>query len=175
MKKEKKTTIINNIAEQLKQSPHFYVTDISELNAEKTHRLRKLCFEKKVKLLAVKNTLFGKALKQNGFDEPQLHDTLKGSTAVMFCDVANAPAKLIREFQKSTKGDKPEIKSAYAQECLFTGKNSIEELVNIKSREELIGDIAGLLQSPARNVISALLSGGQKLSGIMKTLSERPE
>lgn len=173
MRKEEKRAIIDSIAEELKASPNFYVTDISGLDAEKTYELRKLCFEKKVKLVVVKNTLLQKALEQIEFAETDLYTSLKGSSAIMFTEAANAPAKLIKEFRK--QGDKPILKSAYVQECLFLGDNTLNELANIKSREELIGDIIGLLQSPAKNVISALQSGGQTISGLVKTLSERPE
>ena len=172
MRKEEKSAIIDNLAEMLKATPNFYVTDISGLNAEKTYELRKMCFEKKVKLMVVKNTLLQKALEQIEFAETDLYSTLKGSSAIMCSDTANVPAKLIKEFRK--KDEKPSIKSAYVQECLFIGDN-INELAEIKSHDELIGDIIGLLQSPAKNVISALQSGGQTISGLVKTLSERPE
>jgi large subunit ribosomal protein L10 len=172
MRKEEKRAIIDSIAENLKTSPNFYVTDISGLNAKKTYELRKMCFERKVKLMVVKNTLLQKALEQIEFAEADLFSTLKGSSAVMFTEVANVPAKLIKEFRK--KDEKPAIKSAYVQECLFIG-DRVDELANIKSREELIGDIIGLLQSPAKNVISALQLAGQTISGLIKTLSERPE
>jgi large subunit ribosomal protein L10 len=175
MRKEDKTAIINNIAEELKAYPNFYITDISGLNAEATYQLRKQCFEKSVKLLVVKNTLFKKALEKNNFPETDLYPVLEGPTAVMFCESANTPAKLIKEFHK-TGVNKPELKGAYAQECVFVGANTLDELANIKSREELIGDIISLLQSPAKNVISALQgSAGQKIAGIVKTLSERSE
>lgn len=175
MRKEEKAAIIDSVAEELKANPNFYITDISGLNAEKTYQLRKLCFEKEVKLMVVKNTLLKKALEKNEFPEIDLYSSLEGPTAVMFCQTANTPAKLIKEFHKAGN-EKPVLKSAYAQECLFMGEASLEELANIKSREELIGDIVSLLQSPARNVISALQnSGGQKIAGIVKTLSERSE
>lgn len=175
MRKEEKNIIIDRVAEQLRAYPHFYVTDISGLNAEKTFQLRKSCNQKDVKLLVVKNTLLRLALERNGFTETDVFSALEGPTAVMFCDTANVPAKLIKDFRKEVKDERPVLKAAYAQECLFIGNAALEELSNIKSREELIGDIVGLLQSPARNVISALQSSGQKLSGIVKTLSERPE
>ncbi|MDR0385846.1 MAG: 50S ribosomal protein L10 [Prevotellaceae bacterium] len=175
MRKEDKTAIINSISEELKAYPNFYVTDISGLNANATYKLRKLCFEKGVKLTVLKNTLLKKALEKNDFPEPDLYTVLEGPTAVMFCESANTPAKLIKEFHKSGN-DKPVLKGAYAQECVFVGANTLNELANIKSREELIGDIISILQSPAKNVISALQSnGGQKIAGIVKTLSERSE
>ncbi|MDR0725139.1 MAG: 50S ribosomal protein L10 [Prevotellaceae bacterium] len=175
MRKEDKTAIINNVAEELKAYPNFYVTDISGLNAETTYRLRKLCFEKGVKLVVLKNTLLKKALEKNEFPETDLYAILEGPTAVMFCESASTPAKLIKEFRKSG-GEKPALKGAYAQECVFVGANTLNELANIKTREELIGDIISLLQSPAKNVISALQgNAGQKIAGIVKTLSERSE
>jgi large subunit ribosomal protein L10 len=173
MRKEEKTAIIDKLAAQLQQTPNFYIADISGLNAEKTTQLRRLCFEKKVQLVVVKNTLLQKALEKNNFVETDLYSALNGPTSVMFTEVVNAPAKLIKEF--SAANGKPELKGAYVQECLYVGANNLETLVNMKSREELIGDIIGLLQSPVQSVISALQSSGGKLAGIVKTLSERPQ
>ena len=173
MRKEEKTQIIDSLAEQLQAVPHFYIADISGLNAENTFKLRKLCFEKNIKLVVAKNTLFKKALEKNGFEDESIYSILEGPTSIMFCETANVPAKLIKEFSK--KHEKPVLKGAYVQECVFLGKERLEELVNIKSREELIGDIIGMLQSPAKNVISALQSSGGKLAGIVKTLSEKSE
>ena len=173
MRKENKAQIIESIAAQLKETPNFYVADIEGLNAEATSKLRRACFEKEIKLVVVKNTLFYKALEMNEVaDFQQFESVLKGSTAVMFCETANAPAKLIKEFSKD--GGKPALKGAMVQECAYIGAENLETLVNIKSREELIGDIIGLLQSPAKNVISALTSqSGGKIAGIVKTLSEK--
>jgi large subunit ribosomal protein L10 len=173
MRKEEKTAIIENLAEQLQQTPHFYIADISGLNAENTTKLRRECFERKVKLVVVKNTLLQKALEKNNFAEPDLYTTLSGPTSVMLTEVANVPARLIKEFGQ--KYGKPELKSAYVQECLYIGASTLDTLVSVKSREELIGDIIGMLQSPVQNVLSALQSGGQKIAGIVKTLSERTE
>ena len=173
MRKENKAQIIESMAAQLKETPNFYVTDVEGLNAEATTKLRRACFEKNIKLVVVKNTLFYKALEMNEVaDFQQFESVLKGSTAVMFCETANAPAKLIKEFSKDS--GKPALKGAMVQECAYIGAENLETLVNIKSREELIGDIIGLLQSPAKNVISALTSqGGGKIAGIVKTLSEK--
>lgn len=173
MKKEEKVQIIENIAAQLKETPNFYVADIAGLNAEVTQKLRRACFEKQIKLMVVKNTLFYKALEQNEvLDYQQFENVLKGSSAVMFCETANAPAKLIKEFGK--ENGKPILKGALVQECAYIGAENLDTLVNIKSREELIGDIIGLLQSPMKNVISALTSqSGGKIAGIVKTLSEK--
>ena len=173
MRKEEKAQIIESIAAQLKETPNFYVADVEGLNAEVTSKLRRACFEKEIKLVVVKNTLFYKALEMNQVtDYQQFESVLKGSTAVMFCNTANAPAKLIKEF--GSANGKPVLKGAMVQDCTYIGADNLETLVNIKSREELIGDIIGLLQSPAQNVISALTSqGGGKIAGIVKTLSEK--
>ena len=173
MRKEEKAQIIESIAAQLNETPNFYVTDIEGLNAEATSKLRRACFEKDIKLVVVKNTLFYKALEMNQVaDFQQFESVLKGSTAVMFCNTANAPAKLIKEF--GSANGKPVLKGAMVQDCTYIGADNLETLVNIKSREELIGDIIGMLQAPAQNVISALTSqGGGKIAGIVKTLSEK--
>lgn len=172
MNREEKTVIINSLAEKLKAYPHFYLTDTSELNAQQTANLRRLCFEREVSLVVVKNTLFEKALEQVELADADLVKVLEGSTAVMFTNVAKAPAVLIKEFRKSNP--KPLLKAAYAEECIYIGEQTLEDLINIKSRDELIGDIVGLLQSPAKNVISALQgSAGQKIAGLVKTLEER--
>ena len=173
MKKEEKATIIDSLAAELKQTPHFYVADTSGLNAEKTTQLRRTCFEKKVKLIVVKNTLLKKALEKNNFAESSLYTTLEGPTALMLAEAANVPAKLIKEF--GGKHGKPVLKGAYVQECLYIGSEMLDVLVNVKSREELIGDIIGILQAPAKNVLSALQSSGGTIAGVVKTLSERSE
>ncbi|MGN1212397.1 MAG: 50S ribosomal protein L10 [Candidatus Cryptobacteroides sp.] len=173
MRKEEKAQILESIAAQLQETPNFYVTDISGLNAGQTSKLRRACFEKGIKLVVVKNTLFHKALMQLENEEVSLlYPVLEGPTAIMFTETANAPAKLIKKFNDEGM-EKPLLKGAYVQECAFVGADKLGELCNIKSREELIGDIIGLLQSPARNVISALQSAGGKIAGIVKTLSER--
>ena len=174
MRKELKAQIIENIAAQLDETPSFYVTDVEGLNAEATAKLRRACFEKQIKLLVVKNTLFYKVLEQKGIENvEQFADVMKGSSAIMFTTVANAPAKLIKEFAGDNNG-KPALKGAFVQDCAYIGADQLETLVGIKSREELIGDIIGMLQAPAQNVISALQSqGGGKIAGIVKTLSEK--
>lgn len=173
MKKELKSQVIDNISAQLKEIPNFYVTDIEGLNSEVTSKLRRACFEKNIKLVVVKNTMFRKALEKENLDcLEMITPILKGSTAIMFSQTGNAPAKLIKEFGKDN--GKPVLKGAYIQECTYIGAENLDVLVNIKSREELIGDIIGLLQSPAKNVISALQSqSGGKIAGIVKTLSEK--
>jgi large subunit ribosomal protein L10 len=176
MKKEDKGRIINELTEQLKQYPHVYLTDIEALNADKTSKLRKECFKKEVKLVMVKNTLLKKAMENvEETDYSELYSVLKGNTAIMFASVANTPARLIKDFTKDVKGGegKPKLKGAYVQEGFYTA-NDLETLATIKSREELIGDLIGLLQSPMKNVVSALQSnGGQKIHGLLKTLGER--
>lgn len=172
MKKELKEQIIEQLAAQLEATPDFYITNIEGLNAEQTSALRRACFEHGIKLMVVKNTLLEKVLEKGTDEQKSLCPTLKGSTALMFSDVVNAPAKLIKEMQ-STLG-KPELKGAYLQECAYIGAENLETLVNIKSREELIGDIVGLLQSPVKNVVSALQhAAGGTVAGLVKTLSEK--
>ena len=174
MNREEKKVIINSLAEKLNEYAHFYITDTSELNAEQTAALRKSCFEQEVKLVVVKNTLFIKALEQVDKVKEELLPSLKGETAIMFAQVGKNPAKLIKEFRKTNP--KPILKAACVEDCIYLGDAAVEELVNIKSREELIGDIVGLLQSPAKNVISALqASAGQKIAGLVKTLKSRAE
>ena len=174
MKKELKTQVIETIAAQLQKYPNFYVTDIAGLNAEDTYNLRKECFEQGIKLTVVKNTLFKKVLSDKGNAELELlFPTLEGNTAIMYCESPNAPAKLIKKFNKAGS-EKPALKAAFVQECAFVGADKLEELVNIKSREELIADIVALLQSPIRNVISALQNGGpQTVAGLVKAISEK--
>ncbi len=172
MTKEEKLVVINNLAEQLEAYPHFYITDIAALNAEQTAALRRKCFESEVKLIVVKNTLLTKALEKVEKADADLVKTLEGSTSVMFTHVAKAPAVLIKEFRK--KSDKPVLKAAFAEGCVYVGDDKLDALCNIKSKEELIGDIISLLQSPAKNVISALqANAGQKIAGLVKTLESR--
>ena len=172
MTREEKLAVINGLAEQLTAYPHFYITNIEALNAEQTAKLRRKCFENGIKLVVVKNTLFTKALEKVEKAEADLVNVLEGSTSVMFTETGKAPAVVIKEFRKSC--DKPVLKAAYVEGCVYVGDNQIDALCNIKSREELIGDIVGLLQSPAKNVISALQgSAGQKIAGLVKALEER--
>ena len=154
---------------------YFYLTDIADLNSEATTNLRRLCFKMDVKLQMVKNSLLQKAMEQTEKDLEPLYEVLKGSTSIMWAEAGNAPAKLIKEFRKKQKQQKPLLKGAYVEEMSYVGEDQLDLLVNIKSKNELIGDIIGLLQSPAKNVISALQSGGQTISGVLKTLSEKPE
>ena len=176
MKKELKAQIIESIAAQLQETPNFYVTDISGLNADQTAKLRRACFEAGIKLSVVKNTLFAHVLDASDNEEmKQIDQVLVGNSAIMYTTTANAPAKLIKKFTKDTGLDKPALKGAYVQECAFIGADKLEELAAIKSKEELIGDIVALLQSPMRNVLSALQSAGSTVAGIVKTLSEKEQ
>jgi len=171
MRKEDKTAVIEQIATTIGEYSHFYLTDIATLNAAKTSSLRRECTKQEIKLVVVKNTLFKRALDQVEGDFSALEVALKGNTAVMFCNSANTPAKLIKQASKGT--DIPKLKAAYVEESLYIGAEHLEALVSIKSKNELIGEVIGLLQSPAKNVISALQSGGTTIHGVLKTLSER--
>lgn len=171
MRKEEKGAIIERIAATVLEYGNFYITDIATLNAEKTSTLRKECSKQEVKLVVVKNTLLKRALESIDGDFSELYPILKGNTALMFCLQANTPAKLIKTFAKGT--DIPKLKAAYVQESFYVGAENLDALVSIKSKNELIGDVIGLLQSPAKNVVSALQSGGQTIVGVLKTLSER--
>jgi len=171
MRREEKNTIIESLAERLKEYSHFYLTDTADLNAADTSSLRRKCFENGVKLIVVKNTLLKRALEQSGINFEELYPVLKGTTSVMFTNSGNSPAKLIKEFRKMH--DKPVLKAAYVQESIYVGDNMLDALISIKTKEELIGDIILILQSPAKNVISALQSGGNKLHGVLETLSKK--
>ena len=171
MRKEEKLDIINAISAQLEETPNFYIADIAGLNAGKTHELRKACFEKKITLQVVKNSLLRKALEKSGKQVDELLPLLNHNTSVMFCETANAPAQMIKEMRKSA--DKPILKGAYVQESVYVGDDQLNALASIKSKEELLGDIIGLLQSPIKNVISCLQSGQNNLTGLVKALEER--
>ena len=171
MTREEKSIVIENLTAQLAENNNIYLADISGLNAGATTNLRRACFKADVQLAVVKNTLLAKAMKSSDKDFGDLPSTLKGNTSIMFSETGNAPAKVIKEFRK--KSDKPLLKGAFIAEAVYVGDENLEALVNIKSKEEVIGDIVGLLQSPAKNVVSALKSGGGKLAGILKTLSEK--
>ena len=173
MKREEKNTIIDNIVRQIQGTKHFYLADIAALNAEATNKLRRKCFENNIELLVVKNTLLKKALEKMEGDYSELYNVLTNETSLMLSETGNAPAKLIKEFR--ARNPKPILKAAYVEECVYIGDELLDSLISIKSRNELIADIIGLLQSPAKNVISALQSGKNTLAGVVKTLSERPE
>ncbi len=171
MIKEDKNKIIESLIEKIDVYKNFYLADISELNAADTSDLRRKCFEKNIKLEVVKNTLLKAALERSSGDYKELYGILKTPTSIMFTESGNVPAKLIKDFRR--KHAKPVLKAAYVEECVYIGDNQIDSLISIKSRLELIGDIIGLLKSPAKNVISGLQSSGGKLAGIVKTLEER--
>ena len=172
MKKEVKDTIIVELGEKLKEFPHFYLVDLTGLNAGATSALRRKCFKNEIKMVVVKNTLLRKAFDASDVDYEPLYDSLKGSTAVMFTQTANVPAKLLKEYQKEGI---PDLKAAYAEESIYVGADKLAELAALKSKNEVIAEIVALLQSPAKNVVSALQSGANTIHGVLKTLGERPE
>ena len=172
MKKELKGQIIETISAQLKEYPNFYITDIAGLNAGQTSKLRRECFNAGVKLAVVKNKLFEKALEEAASEEAKtLKETLVGNTAIMFTTVPAAPGKLIKKLQKEGF-QKPVVKGAYVQECVFIGEDKLDQLAAIKTKEELIGDIIGLLQSPMRNILSALENKGDEVPAKAEPVAE---
>ncbi len=171
MTRKEKANVIQDLTTQLGDNATIYLADISGLDASTTSALRRACFKADIKLAVVKNTLLEKAMEASDKEFGELPEVLKGNTSLMFSEIANAPAKVIKNFRK--KSDKPLLKGAFIEEAVYIGDNQLDMLVSIKSKEEMIGEIIGLLQSPAKNVISGLKSGGGKLAGIIKTLSER--
>lgn len=172
MKKEDKGIIIEKLGEQLKEYSHLYLVDVTGMNAEATSALRRKAFGADIKMVVVKNTLLHKAFEASEVDFSPLYDCLKGTTAVFFCQTANVPAKLIKEVGKDGV---PTLKGAYAEEGFYVGADQLDTLCAIKSKAEVIAEVVALLQSPAKNVISALSSAGQTIHGVLKTLGERPE
>jgi large subunit ribosomal protein L10 len=173
MTKEEKNQFIDVLDKSIQENSNFYLADISGLSAEESSNLRRLCFKREVSLQVVKNTLLKRALEKNDSNYEELYDVLKGNTSIMFTDASNAPAKVIKEFRK--KHDKPVFKAAHLDASFYIGEEYLDTLSELKSKNELIAEIVALLQSPAKNVISSLQSGGSKLSGIVKTLAERAE
>ena len=171
MTRQEKHDAIENLKEALAGVKNLYLADIAGLNAAQTSALRRACFKENIQLQVVKNTLLAKAMEASDHDFGELTEILKGNTSLMFSESGNAPAKVIKNFRKNS--DKPILKGAFIEEAVYIGDDQIDALVAIKSKEELVGEIITLLQSPAKNVVSALQSGGGKLSGILKTLSER--
>ncbi len=172
MTREEKAKYIEELASELQAANIFYLSDTAELTVEVINNLRRRCFQSNVKMKVVKNTLLVKAMERiEGKDFGDLKDTLSGATTIMFSEVGNVPAKLIQEFRK--KSEKPVLKGAYIEEAIFIGDSQLSALVAIKSKEELLGDLIGLLQSPAKNVVSGLTGAGSKIAGILKTLEER--
>jgi large subunit ribosomal protein L10 len=173
MKKEQKGEIIEMLTQKFNEYNFIYVTDVAGLNAQKTSELRRELFKNGIEMEVAKNTLIEKALEKSDKDYSKLVDTLKGNTALMFSTDSKTPAKIIKAFRK--KDTVPALKGAYIDSDVFIGDDQLESLIKLKSKNELIGEVIGLLQSPAQRVIGALQSGGGKIAGIVKTLSERPE
>ncbi|MDN3594990.1 50S ribosomal protein L10 [Zunongwangia endophytica] len=173
MTREEKSKVIKDLTAQLADTSTIYIADISGLDAGTTSNLRRACFKANVQLAVVKNTLLTKAMEASDKDFGELPATLKGNTSIMIAETGNAPAKVIKEFRK--KNEKPILKGAFIDEAIYVGDEYLEALSNIKSKEEVVGDIIGLLQSPAKNVVSALKSSGGKIAGILKTLSEKED
>ncbi|MCF2581788.1 50S ribosomal protein L10 [Bacteroides caecigallinarum] len=171
MRKEDKGAIISQLADTVKQYGHFYLVDTTAMDAASTSELRRKCFKAGIKLMVVKNSLLHKALMSLDVDFSPLFDSLKGTTSVMFTETANVPAKLLKEYKDGV----PSLKAAYAEEGFYVGADQLEALATIKSKNEVIADIIALLQSPAKNVVSALQSGGNTIHGVLKTLGERAE
>ena len=171
MRKEDKGAIISQLADTVKQYGHFYLVDTTAMDAASTSELRRKCFKAGIKLMVVKNSLLHKALMSLDVDFSPLFDSLKGTTSVMFTETANVPAKLLKEYKEGV----PALKAAYAEEGFYVGADQLEALATIKSKNEVIADIIALLQSPAKNVVSALQSGGNTIHGVLKTLGERAE
>lgn len=167
-----KRDIVESIVQKINENGHFYLADIEALNAEDTSKLRRKCFENNIEIVVVKNSLFKKALEQIGGEFEELYGVLKGSTSVLFCQTANVPAKLIKEFRNEGK-TKPILKGAFAEQSIYIGDDQLDSLVTIKSKEELVGDIIALLQSPMQQLLGSLNSGKSTIAGIVKTLSEK--
>ena len=171
MTREEKSKVIERLTAELAENTNIYMTDVSGLNASETSKLRRACFKANIKLSVVKNTLLSKAMESSDKDFGNLSEVLVGNTALMYSEVGNSPAKLIKQFRK--KSERPLLKGASIEDSVYVGDDQVEFLVIIKSREELIGEIVTILQSPAKNVISALQSSGSTISGVLKTLSEK--
>jgi len=172
MNKEEKHDLVLELTEQMKEYGNFYITDTSNLTVAKINNIRRKCFESDITIRVAKNSLIKKAMEATGGDYTEMYDVLKGSSSILFSKSATAPAKLIKQLRKSGS-EKPIIKAAYIDQAIFVGDNQLDTLINLKSKEQLVGEIIGLLQSPAKNVISALQSGGNILAGLVKTLQER--
>ncbi|MBE0641594.1 MAG: 50S ribosomal protein L10 [Bacteroidales bacterium] len=171
MRPDEKNKLIDSLAAQLSNNGTIYLADISNLNAEMTSKLRRLCFRRNIQIMVVKNTLLRKAMERSSKDFSPLFDVLKGHTSLMFGETGNAPAKLIKEFRKES--DRPILKGAYVEEMTYTGDDQLDALINIKTKNELVADVILLLKSPMNNVMGALQSGGNTIHGVLKTLGER--
>ncbi len=173
MNRDQKSALVDSLTEKINTSNHIYLVDIGELNAEDTGKLRRNCFEKEVKLIVVKNTLLELAFNKVEDDFKEIYDVLKGHTSLMLSETGNVPAKLIKEFRKTNKN--PILKAAFVEEGFYIGDEQLDVLASIKSKEEVIGDIILLLQSPLKNVMSSLQSGSNIITGVIKTLSDKKE
>ena len=171
MNREEKNAIVDSLTEIIGQYNHFYLTDTAQLNAADTSALRRACFEKDIIMIVVKNTLLKRALEKSEKNLDELYEVLKGSTSIMLSDTGNIPARLIKDFRK--KHDKPVLKGAFVEESVYLGDDLLDSLVAIKSKDELLGDLVSLLQSPMKNVMSALQSGSNIIHGVLDTLSEK--
>ena len=171
MRREEKNSIIEGLKEQIDNASHFYLTDISNLNATDTSNLRRKCFEKEIELVVVKNTLLKKALEKSEGNFEELYDILKDSTSIMFCETGNIPAKLIQNFRKTS--ERPVLKAAFVEQSIYLGDEQLDMLSSLKSKNELIADVLALLQSPMTNLLSAMQSGGNSIAGVLKTLAEK--
>jgi len=171
MRKEEKHDVVLALTETIAEYGNFYITDTANLSVAKVNAIRRKCFDNDIKMQVAKNSLIRKAMEASQGDYSEIFDVLKGSSSILFSKSANAPAKLIKQLRKT--GDKPVLKAAYIDSSVFIGDHLLDALVSLKSKEELVADIIALLQSPAKNVISGLKSGGNKLAGIVKTLQER--
>ena len=172
MKKEVKDTIIVELGEKLKEYPHFYLVDVTGLNAADTSALRRKCFKSEIKMVVVKNKLLHKAFEASDIDFEPIYPALKGNTAVLFTKTANVPARMLKDY---TKQGIPALKAVYAEQSIYMGADKLEELASLKSKDEMLADVVALLQSPIKNVVSALQSGANTIHGVLKTLGERPE
>ena len=172
MKKEVKDTIIVELGEKLKEYTHFYLVDVTGLNAADTSALRRKCFKSEIKMVVVKNKLLHKAFEASDIDFEPIYPALKGNTAVLFTKTANVPARMLKDY---TKQGIPALKAAYAEQSIYMGADKLEELASLKSKDEMLADVVALLQSPIKNVVSALQSGANTIHGVLKTLGERPD
>ena len=172
MNREEKQQVIDDLKKKFSEATNFYVADTSGLTVLEVNALRRICFESGIEMRVAKNTLIYKALEVTQ-KQDELEPALKGQSAIFFSEVSNAPAKVIKKFRKDK--ERPVLKAAYIDSDIFLGDTQLDALVDLKSKEELVGEIIGLLQSPAKNVVAALLSGKNKLAGILKTLSEKEE
>lgn len=177
MTKQEKATVIDELKEKFSNSTFFYVTDSSAMTVEQINILRRRFFEKGIEMKVIKNTLAVKALQAAPDEEKytELYDALKGPSALLFTDIANAPAKIIKDFRKESKGERPVIKAAYIDSAIYLGDEKLEELSKLKSKEDLLADLLGLLNSPITNLLSALGSGGSNVMGLLKALEEKGE